>query len=886
MDTTLFPNPALLASPNSYTPSESVPSPSVLSEHGLSKVILDPRDVAHPWVSGRAELTPTRDYPLFRHPSQQEQVHFYFSPASDVRSCAKLRQHAQFLALDSSHLASISAEISPTTERASQPKYSLVRELLAWWEDRYGLWLVALEDHDHTIDLAVWWMERQDAITAEEDEQSALSKYGELCDALFGIVQCLKVSSLLEIRADQQALESQGLCAVSCRPHQFVITSSGRVAIAQLSEGMSSSRRISQHRTSAQISMEISPWPAFISDGFLRRNLRWLAPEAVISRHPTSVSEIYSFGVLAYELLTTCVSTGQQSPMAAEVDMLTDIQRHLVSQPIPLLEYLQRAKSFGKGRIVLPPEALSDLVMRCLAKDRQERYISLEALGYDLKTLGSLCRDSTESSPFGVGATDEMSRFVLPDHLIEREKELSYLDTEIDSFLNTPTTVKITRSINIWGCSGSGKSGLVQHVTKSLQSTLVAVAKLDEHVHKPLSTFLDIFATLIEGILTDPLEDLQTWQKTIREALGNQFPTFVCLLPVETRCLLTSDPNLRPVRIAEATNVVAAFKIWSKRLLQLFATAARPLVLVVEDIQWIEAEEQSLWQSLLDGNQPLRNTLILSTSRIESQNLFASSPMSRGLHLACLSESGVGSFLGISFKGRIENQGGLARLLYAETKGNPLYLETVLTTLVEQQVFHFDFEHLTWRYDPLALQTQLSASGVDAYLEHLMSALPGDVLTVLCVSLPSFHVADPQLLSCLPSSGFSLELLGQLSEKRPCDLSALLNLAVGMTSSIVVTSKDVRFTHDRQRATAYRMIPPSQAGSIHFRVSMFLRQQMFAEVYICTAAEHAIVAHHLGDYQESEEDLVRLLIQVSAKAMLSASFVQAKKFIDTADGKS
>ena len=58
------------------------------------------------------------------------------------------------------------------------------------------------------------------------------------------------------------------------------------------------------------------------------------------------------------------------------------------------------------------------------------------------------------------------------------------------------------------------------------QRCLVGIAKLDEHIEKPLSSFIQIFQSLLDRVLTDPKEDAKDWNKKIRDVLGHPFSVF------------------------------------------------------------------------------------------------------------------------------------------------------------------------------------------------------------------------------------------------------------------------------------------------------------------------------------------------------------------------
>jgi predicted ATPase len=255
-----------------------------------------------------------------------------------------------------------------------------------------------------------------------------------------------------------------------------------------------------------------------------------------------------------------------------------------------------------------------------------------------------------------------------------------------------PTPVYSTRVLTVWGLSGSGKSQIVTGWLSDLEAAdggsrcFVGYSKLDEHMQKPLASFVQIFESLLDRVLTDPKEDPKEWNKKIRYALGHQFSVFHSLLSSDVRKLVTLGTQAPPIEAIDWANFVPAFKMWSKRLLQLFATRGRPLVLLVDDIHWMAEEEVRIWRALLDGPQPLNHVLVLSLYRVEvpepppPQALLSATAAS--LVIRRLPEAGVAALTKACFKTSVDNVMTLASLLYAETGGSPLYLRSMLATLV------------------------------------------------------------------------------------------------------------------------------------------------------------------------------------------------------------
>jgi len=174
-------------------------------------------------------------------------------------------------------------------------------------------------------------------------------------------------------------------------------------------------------------------------------------------------------------------------------------------------------------------------------------------------------------------------------------------------------------------------------------------------------------------------------------------------------------------------------------LLQIFATEKHPLIIILDDLQWLPPDEAKYWRTMLDGHQPLNHVLLVSTCRVKSSDeeppfTILLSPSTNNVNVPPLSEEGVLSLIKASFHDRIASAPALASFLHAETAGLSLFVRTIIATLVKEHVITFDYEALIWRFDVVQLQKHLSKAGVDAYLEKLISSLPQAAQEVLFVS--------------------------------------------------------------------------------------------------------------------------------------------------------
>src|ERR671937_1988650 len=97
----------------------------------------------------------------------------------------------------------------------------------------------------------------------------------------------------------------------------------------------------------------------------------YIAPEQARNQSPDQRCDIYSLGVLLYHMLTgRAPFTG-----AAPVDI---ILKHLHEAPVPLAE--------ARPDLRIAPE-LQQVVLRCMAKGRDERFQSMDELLLQLKAV-------------------------------------------------------------------------------------------------------------------------------------------------------------------------------------------------------------------------------------------------------------------------------------------------------------------------------------------------------------------------------------------------------------------------------------------------------------------------------------------------------------------
>ena len=232
------------------------------------------------------------------------------------------------------------------------------------------------------------------------------------------------------------------------------------------------------------------------------------------------------------------------------------------------------------------------------------------------------------------------------------------------------------------GEAGVGKSRLVYEFVHShrtqgwlvLESASVSYGKATPYF--PVLDLLKRYAHVEEHDDTRTVRAKVTGQVlTLDETLQDTVPALLSLLDAlpEDSPFLRLDPSQRRQRTLAAL----------KRVL-LRESQGQPLLLVFEDLHWIDAETQALLDSLVES-LPTARLLLLVNYRPEYQHGWGSKTYYTQLRLDPLPLASADEFLQ-ALLGDDPSLEPLKRLLIARTEGNPFFLEESVRTLVETGV--------------------------------------------------------------------------------------------------------------------------------------------------------------------------------------------------------
>jgi tetratricopeptide (TPR) repeat protein len=233
--------------------------------------------------------------------------------------------------------------------------------------------------------------------------------------------------------------------------------------------------------------------------------------------------------------------------------------------------------------------------------------------------------------------------------------------------------------VAVVGEPGVGKSRLVWELTHSHRVHSWLILEAGSVSYGKATAYLPVIELLRGYFEIDSRDDSRKIREkvtgkvlTLAPALGPAAPALLALLdvPVDEASWHSLDPLQRRQRTLDAV----------KRLL-LRESEIQPLVVVFEDLHWIDGETQTLLDSLIDS-LPAARLLLLVNYRPEYQHAWGGKTYYRQLRIDPLPPESADELLE-ALLGPDAALGPLKQLLVERTEANPLFLEESVRALVE-----------------------------------------------------------------------------------------------------------------------------------------------------------------------------------------------------------
>ena len=357
------------------------------------------------------------------------------------------------------------------------------------------------------------------------------------------------------------------------------------------------------------------------------------------------------------------------------------------------------------------------------------------------------------------------------------------------------------------GEAGVGKSRLVYefvhaHHTQGwrvLESVSVSYGKATPYF--PVIDLLRRYCHVADGDEARTVRAKVTGQVlTLDETLQDTIPALLALLDAlpEDSPFLTLDPPQRRQRTLEALT----------RLL-LRESQVQPLLLVCEDLHWIDTETQALLDRLVDS-VPTARLLLLVNYRPEYHHGWSSKTAYTQLRLDPLSPVSADELLQ-ALLGDDPSLVPLKQLLIARTEGNPFFLEESVRTLVETGV----------------LVGERGASRLAQALPTIQ--VPATVQAVLAARIDRLPPADKRLLQTAAVIGTEvplplLQAIAELPEDALHRSLAHLQAAEFLYETRLFPEHEYTFKHALTHEVAYGSLLQERRRALHAQIMAVLER--------------------------------------------------------------
>jgi len=331
---------------------------------------------------------------------------------------------------------------------------------------------------------------------------------------------------------------------------------------------------------------------------------------------------------------------------------------------------------------------------------------------------------------------------------VGRESDLRTLEAALEQ-------VKIGRGqvIGVVAEAGTGKSRLCFEFLQHCRAAGFQVYEARAVAHGRNIPFLPVIDLLRAYLGVDPADDAARIRERIEARLLGLDPAFEAALPLMFDFLGAPDPQ-RPAP-AQPPAARRAQVISTVRQLIYRLGEQQPIMTMIEDLHWMDAASVEFIDQVIDARGS--RSLLLLNFRPEFQAAWMSKPWYRQIPLTPLDEGSVGELLG-ELVGRDPSLRPLEAAIYAQTGGNPFFIEEVVRTLVETG----------------HLEGPRGAHQLVTPVERL--EVPSTVQAVLAARIDRLSRRDKRLLGLAAVIGktFRGPLLAKIAELEPDELSSAL----------------------------------------------------------------------------------------------------------------
>jgi len=613
--------------------------------------------------------------------------------------------------------------------------------------------------------------------------------------------------------------------------------------------------------------------------------LPYTAPEQTgrINRGVDHRTDFYSLGVTFYQLLTGQLPFSKSNPLEL-------VYSHIALEPIP-------PKQINPSI----PEMLSQIVLKLMAKNPEERYQTAWGLKYDLEECRQQWQNQNEITSFSLGWRDICARLMIPHQLYGREQEVETLLCAYNRVCQGNKELLV-----VSGSSGVGKTALIKRASCSIlrERGYFLKGKFEQFLfNQPLAGILSAFQGLIFQLQTESPENLEHWRHQLLQALGDNGQLVIDVIP-ELETIIGKQPPIAQLEPNAAQN---RFKLIFRQFIRVFATAERPLVIFLDDLQWADLASLKFIQLLMsdsdigyllligayrDNEVSPVHPLILNLEELE-QNISGFEDTAVAVNyiglspLNCLT---LNSMIADTLSCSEALAFPLTELIWQKTQGNPFFTIELLHFLHQAGLITFDRARGCWQCDIAKVKVLAVSDDVVEFMAQRLKQLSTNTQNLLkiaaCIgnefALDTLAIANGQ-----SELDTIIELRQALQEGLILPISEIYQFTLNQRATVredFYPGVSYQFLHDRVQQAAYGLIPESEKATTHFQIGQLLLNQTSTndrEEKIFAIVNHLNLAIELISTQSERNRLAQLNLTAGDKAKTANAYHNAWEYFST-----
>jgi predicted ATPase/serine phosphatase RsbU (regulator of sigma subunit) len=518
-------------------------------------------------------------------------------------------------------------------------------------------------------------------------------------------------------------------------------------------------------------------------------SLHYISPEQTgrMNRSIDYRTDFYSLGVTLYKLITGELPFNEDDP--AEL-----IYSHIAKNPVPPAALNPEI-----------PEIVSDIIVKLMSKNAEDRYQSAHGLKHDLKKVLDDINESGYPDSFVLGEKDNPDILKIPERLYGRSGELEDL---LSAFACASDGNKEIRFF--CGGPGIGKSSLINeiHIPILKQHAYFISGKFDVLKRTiPYSAISRAFQDLVRQTITRPEKIFNLIKEEILEVILDNGKVLTDVIP-ELELLIGRQPDIQPLPSGEAQN---RFNMVFRSFVKVFTKREHPLALFIDDLQWADNASLKLIEEVLADNE-LKYFLFIGAyrdtevdhahpltgmiGRIEANGIKYSTVKIGPLNIGNICE--LLSDVLCAGKDEIAD---LASIVHEKSAGNPFFIQEFIMTLYKDGFIGFDNG---WKWDLRKIRDAGITDNVVDLMKEKINKLSGKSVDML------------KTASCI-GINFSPDILGRLIGKSRNDTLAHLIETIN-EGLILKEGDDFRFVHDRVYEASNALLTEDERRKLHYKI--------------------------------------------------------------------